>query len=62
MKKIITTLACLVFACAFLLGCGGKYTVLKETDEFIVLTPSEDYEGKKLSEFMDVIKNRGELD
>lgn len=62
MKKLICILSCLVIACAVLFGCGGKNTVLKETDEFIVLIPSEDYVGKNLSEFMDYTKEQGKLD
>ena len=62
MKKFLALSLCVMLACAMLFGCGGKNTVLKETDEFIVLVPTEDYAGKKLSEFMDYAKEQGELD
>lgn len=62
MKKVVTVLLCVVLACTLFVGCGGKNTVLKETDEFIVLTPSDGFAGKKLSEFMDFAKENGELD
>lgn len=62
MKKIVTLLLCVVLACAFLCGCGAKTKVLKETDEFIIITPSEDFVGKTLKDCMDDLKTRGELD
>ena len=62
MKKLICVLLVFVIFCAFPFGCGGKNTVLKETDEFIVLTPTEDFVGRKLIEFMDHTKTEGSLD
>ena len=62
MKKLASLLLCVMLACAVLCGCGGKNTVLKENDQFIVLTPTDDFAGKKLSEFMDFAKGKGTLD
>ena len=62
MKKTVSLLLCLILACAFFYGCGAKTKVLKETDEFIVLTPSKDFVGKSLKECMDDLKERGELE
>ena len=62
MKKIVALILCVVFACALLCGCGAKTKVLKETDEFIVITPSENFAGKTLKECMDDLKAHGELD
>lgn len=62
MKKFIYLIANVLLLCAFMCGCGGKNTILKESDNFIVLTPSEEYEGKTLSQFMDNLKKGGELD
>ena len=62
MKKLVTLLLCVALACAFLCGCAQKTKVLKETDKFIVITPSEDFVGKTLKECMDDLKDRGELD
>ena len=62
MKKIVTLLLCVLLACAFLCGCGAKTKVLKETDEFIIITPSAEFVDKTLKECMDDLKTRGELD
>ena len=61
MKKIVALLLSVVLLCAFLCGCA-KTKVLKETDEFIVITPSESFVGKTLKDCMDDLKTRGELD
>ena len=62
MKKIVAFISCFALACAFLFGCAPKTKVLKETDEFIVITPSEKFVGKTLVECMDGLKTSGELD
>lgn len=62
MKKLVCVFLCFAIICAGLLGCGGKNTVLKESDRFIILTPSEEFTGKKLSDFMDYTKEQGTLD
>lgn len=62
MKKTVALLLCVMLFCALLCGCGAKTKVLKETDEFIVITPSEDFVGKTLKDCMDDIKTRGELE
>ena len=62
MKKIVTLLLCIMLAFALLCGCGAKTKVLKETDKFIIITPSEDFVGKTLKDCMDDLKTRGELD
>ena len=62
MKKIIALSLCIMLLCAFLCGCEAKTKVLKETDEFIVITPSEEFVGKTLKDCMDDLKTRGELE
>ena len=62
MKKTVALLLCVMLFCALLCGCGAKTKVLKETDEFIVITPSEDFVGKTLKDCMDDLKTRGELE
>ena len=62
MKKLASLLLCVMLACAVLCGCGAKTKILKETDEFIIITPSEDFVGKSLKDCMDDLKIRGELD
>ena len=62
MKKLVALLLCVTLACAILCGCGAKTKILKETDEFIVITPSEDFVGKTLKDCMDDLKTRGELE
>lgn len=62
MKKLVCVLTCIVLACTLLFGCGAETKILKETDEFIVITPSEEFVGKTLKECMDDLKERGELD
>lgn len=62
MKKITALLLCVALLCAFLCGCAPKTKVLKESDEFIVITPSEEFVGKTLKDCMDDLKNRGELE
>ena len=48
---------------AFAFACSKKDpTVIKDTDEFIVLKPTDDFAGKKLIEFMDYTKSQGTLD
>ena len=39
-----------------------KTKILKETDEIIIITPSEDFVGKTLKECMDDLKTHGKLD
>ena len=48
MKKTVALLLCVMLFCALLCGCGAKTKVLKETDEFIVITPSDDFVGQTL--------------
>ena len=62
MKKTVALLLCVMLFCALLCGCGAKTKVLKETDEFIVITPSEDFVGKTLKDCMDDLKTRGKLE
>ena len=62
MKKIIALSLCIMLLCALLCGCVAKTKVLKETDEFIVITPSEEFAGKTLKDCMDELKTRGELE
>ena len=62
MKKTVALLLCVMFFCALLCGCGAKTKVLKETDKFIVITPSENFVGKTLKDCMDDLKTRGELE
>ena len=62
MKKIVALSLCVMLLCAFLYGCGEKTKVLKESDEFIVITPSEEFVGKTLKDCMDDLKTRGELE
>lgn len=62
MKKAVTVLLCVVLACTLFVGCGAKTKVLKETNKFIVITPSENFVGKTLKDCMDDLKTRGELE
>ena len=63
MKKVIAILLLVVSVCTLTFACSKKEpTVIKDTDEFIVLKPTADYAGKKLIEFMDHVKSQGTLD
>ena len=68
MKKIVALLLCVILACAFFCGCGGKNTETAESDKknvltpYCLLTPTDDYEGQTLSEFMSFAKQREILD
>ena len=62
MKKLVVIIACLMLAVSLLCGCGQKTKVLKETDEFIIVTPSENFVAKPLIDCMKDLKSRGELD
>lgn len=63
MKKLISIVAVMLLAaCVLLCACAPKTKVLKENDEFIVITPSEEFIGKTLKDCMDDLKKRGELD
>ena len=63
MKKVIAILLLVVSVCTLTFACSKKEpTVIKDTDEFIVLKPTADYAGKKLIEFMDYTRSQGTLD
>ena len=62
MKKIGVLLICLTLCLVCLFGCGPKTKVLKESDTFIVITPSDDFAGKTLLTCMDDLKSHGELE
>ena len=55
MKKIVALLLCVMFSCALLCGCDN-------VGKKVVLTPSEDFVGKTLSEFMQAEKDQEDLD
>ena len=64
-RKILVLALVLVLAVLTLFACNTKEkepTVLKESDEYIVLKPTADFVGKSLLEFMNSAKANGELD
>lgn len=60
----IFVLCGIMLVCAMFFGCAkeGDKIVLKENDKFIVLSPTEDFVGKTLEEFMSDCKGKGKLD
>ena len=62
MKKILTVALALALVLCVFAGCEKKETVLKDTDEFIVLSPEDSFAGKSLEEFMASVKAEGKLD
>ena len=69
MKKLVSVFAASILAaCVLLCGCGdnnkanNKSENIFELTPFCVLTPSDDFEGRNLSEFMDFAKARGTFD
>lgn len=55
MKKIVALFLCVVLACVFLCGCDN-------VGKKVVLSPSENFVGKTLSEFMQSEKDQDKLD
>ncbi|MBQ9485402.1 MAG: hypothetical protein IJU83_01035 [Clostridia bacterium] len=55
MKKIVVLLLCVFWACAFLCGCNN-------VGKKVVLSPSENFVGKTLFDFMQSEKEQNKLD
>ncbi len=64
MKKFAFVLTVLTAVCTTLFACGvqKKFTVLKESDTYIVISEIDDFAGKPLLEAMQAAKDKGELD
>ena len=59
----IIVLCVIMLVLSMFFGCSkADNIVLKENDKFIVLSPTDDFAGKSLEEFMADCKEKGKLD
>ena len=64
MKKFIPVLVIVLVLLVCLCACSKKDepTVIKQSDTYIVLTPTKDFAGKNLIDFMAKAKSDGDLE